>query len=315
MYCTKCAEGYMLTTSAQQCMLINKIDNCAYYTTESCYQCIPSYRLNRQIVPHMVDMYVPQYYPSLVTKIDQMFNFADAFCSFDYNNATPTSNQTMQPMVVNCLFFDKNNNCLLCKEGTILSKDGLTCSPILNNCKEASAYNICKTCNSGYILNTIVAPFHYVNCVAKVTIANCSTYGTYEYFDVATGALQLINGCKQCKTGYYTADGSTCTAVTANSKCSTFHRYLDQCVQCKSSYTVTVSGTCAAKINDCLLASAAGSTCLYCKTGYYFDSLEGECVENTIDKCLVQMSGSLCQYCESGYSLNSTTNICTKSSD
>lgn len=268
--CTKCQEGFILTTNTLSSPLTTK---CVRKCEDSnCMECDLS---TGKICSKCNDSFI-------LSKLE--------------SSSTLCRSQNCQDL--NCMVCDKTGKiCSTCKSNfktqQEINSTNIFCAPTTGNCK---IYNIdltCLECMSGYSINT----------ATKICVKNCEDTNC-KSCDMNTGT-----SCSSCKNNFLLfsqTNGNLC--VPPNRYCSFFNKDLT-CGKCNEGFYLE-AGKCKkiCTDNNCKNCEA-DDTCTECKDGYSLPkSLNNNTLIKAckipIQNCESYFLDLTCNICEDGFYLN-----------
>ena len=249
---TNCPQGQLPFNNA--CRDIYYREGCSNYAPDnSCLQCEYGYALNNGRCT-----------PSTQDQRDCCANYApDGKCQQCSPGLFSEDPYCYRNDIFGCIR-KQGSQCLVCGKG-LLFQQGVCATPI-SHC-QSYQQGICKQCEAGYGL---LASY----CVVQPVVDYCLLAG--------------LNGCLQCRDGYYLTNKLDCLKWAPG--CIGY--YQQQCLACRPKFSLQ-QGQCL--IWGCKDYQLEG--CLHCDTGFTLE--EGKCY---YQGCQQAVNNS-CVACKQGYRL------------
>jgi hypothetical protein len=210
--------------------------------------------------------------------------------------------------ITNCQTCIISNYCMACLLNNTVTLNGF-CSVCQSNCLVCSSNSTsCSQCLPNYTITATTISGQAINTCRSCNISFCTF-------------CSAINFCKQCSFGYI-ANSTTgqCLIQTppASFPC-TFYNTINGVNVCSTCYTAffnqnpvnQICGVCG--VANCALCTSSGpSSCVSCKSGYFYTG--DACAIVTTLNCLTYVSGTTtqCAICNNYYtSVNGICYACT----
>ncbi|CAD5126721.1 DgyrCDS14781 [Dimorphilus gyrociliatus] len=228
-------------------------------------------------------------------------------------------------------------SCWQCKEGSIPSKDKLTCLDCPEFCTNTGCLldnqgkTICKSCKEHYYLkeNTCFACSNGCkNCTSSSICLEC--YSNYAASDSTKECIKCPTNCNKCTWNFktslvecsscnplYTLKDTTCIACGSNCKSCTYSK--DKGVSCSlcqndsykqvDSNNIATCKQCSSSIADCLKCSDK-DTCTECLSKQYAITTSKKCekcssINDQCIECDASSGTNVCKKCKSGFYVKS----------
>ena len=290
--CVTCETGYYRADSDSACLLLDKVDLCSEYSTESnrCLQCEDAHYLDyagKTCTAIPAGIFGCQLYRST----DECRQCKPNMYLFD------NSCHFVDPLdwIDHCELYSSVDQCLQCQSGYFLLEKNKCFATRAVKCLTYSDIDTCESCPPGYGFMTDGT---LTNCVL-INIANCKKPTTHYPFS-----------CIICKKGFYESSGS-CHPTDKVPNCE-YYQGQNVCLRCKLGYSRSLDGSSCTSVSKLLFpvdnqcdfsVFSPKKTCVACSPGYFF--AEGLCKRcstgygcmfcdpNNPKKCLVCAPGTV----------------------
>ena len=281
--CTKCAEGYFLTSSDSKCTKVEKCLKADNYF--DCEECEKYLLLNNTKCVPVNDWEISKF--TNCKNTDKTGVYCEE-CKQNYflnqKNNFCVLNRYMKKMK-NCAKSDKTGDvCEKCEDGFYLGSKDKICTKT-NGCAY-SEDGICQQCQSSFCLN------------GKNNDCILNNYYDISIYYQCQKTDKTNSKCILCEKGYVLQNGKCFDTLNCKS------RPYGDCMQCNNNYCLNHDYGCInTNIDHCRRCDSSDiNRCTACEPGYRLDEKNNECIKCK-KGCATCTNETNCGSCKEGYFL------------
>ncbi|CAD2214406.1 hypothetical protein, conserved [Angomonas deanei] len=218
------------------------------------------------------------------------------------------SDDECYPNIPNCVLHSYfRQGCLYCKNGYVVSEDGMSCDMPIPNCDSLRLWRpVCEKCCCGLVTSSDA-----LSCVNRTTVEHCVRYqsNSVRCEECSDGLTISEDGlhCHNCSTV------ELCQYCDASNRCTEcgWHRHTIEGITYFEKYSLGTdtdgNQVCVSEVDGCQ-AYAHDGTCAECTERYTLR--DGDCICCKIPSCTSRDLYGRCEACEGGLEVSTSGYSC-----